>query len=104
MPRSQYHSEQTAREIDQEVKRILDESLQRTRHILQSRRAALEAISQALLKQEVIDASELKRIIEENSPSPMIVPGTDSESNKRLSVPPRPARDIDPSEMEAAEG
>ncbi|MEX2317224.1 MAG: ATP-dependent zinc metalloprotease FtsH [Pirellulales bacterium] len=104
MPRSQYHSEQTAREIDQEVKRILDESLERTRHILQSRGAALEAISQALLKQEVIDASELKRIIEENSPSPMIVPGTDSESNKRLSVPPRPARDIDPSEMEAAEG
>jgi cell division protease FtsH len=102
--RVQHHSEQTAREIDQEVKRILEEALERTRRILNSRRAALEAISQELLKQEVIDATELKRIIEESSPSPMIVPGTDSEGKKRLSVPPRPARDIDPSEMEAAEG
>jgi len=102
--RVQHHSEQTAREIDQEVKRILEEALERTRRILNSRRAALEAISQELLKQEVIDATELKRIIETSSPSPMIVPGTDSEGKKRLSVPPRPARDIDPSEMEAAEG
>jgi cell division protease FtsH len=103
MPRVQHHSEETAREIDQEVKRILDEGLERTRHILESRRAALEAVSRELIKQEVIDASELKRIIEENSPSPMIVPGTDNESKKR-SFPSRPARDIDPSEMERAEG
>jgi cell division protease FtsH len=103
MPRVQHHSEETAREIDQEVKRILDEGLERTRHILESRRAALEALSRELIKQEVIDASELKRIIEENSPSPMIVPGTDTESKKR-SFPSRPARDIDPSEMEKAEG
>ena len=50
-----------------------------------------------------LDATELKRIIDENSPSPMIVPGTDNESKKR-SFPSRPARDIDPSEMEKAEG
>ncbi len=62
VPRSQYHSEQTAREIDQEVRRILDEALQRTRHILESRRAALEAVSRHLMKLEVIDASELKRL------------------------------------------
>ena len=109
MPRVQHHSEETAREIDQEVKRILDESLRRTRHILETRRAALEAIAQELLKQEVIDASELKRIIEENSPSPMIVPGTETGERReggerRLSPPGRPARDIDPSEMEKAEG
>ncbi len=104
-PRVQHHSEQTAREIDQEVKRILDEALNRTKRILTARRAALEAISQELLKQEVIDAAELKRIIEESNPSPMIVPGTDSEGKKRgLHVPARPARDIDPSEMDAAEG
>jgi cell division protease FtsH len=103
-PRVQHHSEQTAREIDQEVKRILDEALEKTRRILNTRRAALEAIACELLTQEVIDSVELKRIIEESSPSPMIVPGTDTEAKKRLTVPPRPARDIDPSEMEAAEG
>ena len=83
MPRSQHHSEQTAREIDQEVKRILDEGLQRTRHILETRRAALEAISRQLIKQEVIDATELKRLIEANSSSPMIVPGTEVDGKRR---------------------
>jgi cell division protease FtsH len=102
LARVQHHSEETAREIDQEVKRILDEALEKTRRILEARRAALEAISQQLIKQEVIDSTELKRIIEENSPSPMIVPGTDSENKKRQFG--RPARDIDPSEMEKAEG
>ncbi|HVT29331.1 MAG TPA: ATP-dependent zinc metalloprotease FtsH [Lacipirellulaceae bacterium] len=104
-PRSQYHSEQTAREIDQEVKRILDEALRRTRHILETRRAALEAVSHALIKQEVIDAVELKRLIEENSASPMIVPGTDMDGKRRASAAPsKPAKDIDASEMEKAEG
>jgi cell division protease FtsH len=104
-PRSQYHSEQTAREIDQEVKRILDEGLQRTRHILETRRAALEAVSQELIKQEVIDSTELKRLIEANSPSPMIVPGTESEGKRRTSAAPsKPALDIDASDMEKAEG
>lgn len=78
-PRMQHHSEQTAREIDQEVKRIIDEGLERTRHILDARRPALEAITQALLKHEVIDSDQLQEHIEQNSPSPMIVPGTDAE-------------------------
>jgi cell division protease FtsH len=104
-PRSQYHSEQTAREIDQEVRRILDEALQRTRHILESRRAALEAVSRHLIKQEVIDAKELKQLIEENSSSPMIVPGTEVDGKRRASAAPsKPAKDIDASEMEKAEG
>jgi cell division protease FtsH len=104
-PRSQHHSEQTAREIDQEVRRILDEGLQRTRHILESRRAALEAISQKLMKQEVIDSVELKQLIEANSPSPMIVPGTDADGKRRTSAAPsKPALDIDASDMEKAEG
>jgi cell division protease FtsH len=104
-PRSQHHSEQTAREIDQEVKRILDEGLQRTRHIVDSRRAALEAVSRQLMKQEVIDSADLKRLIEENSPSPMIVPGTDADGKKRTTAAPsKPARDIDASDMEKAEG
>jgi cell division protease FtsH len=104
-PRSQHHSEQTAREIDQEVRRILDEGLNRTRHILESRRAALEAVSQQLIKQEVIDSAELKRLIEANSTSPMIVPGTDADGKRRTSAAPaKPALDIDASDMEKAEG
>jgi cell division protease FtsH len=107
MPRVQHHSEQTAREIDQEVRRIIDEGLQRTRHILETRRPALVAVSARLIEQEVIDATELKRLIEESSPSPMIVPGTDSEAKKRAAHGKSSkdvGRDIDASEMERAEG
>jgi cell division protease FtsH len=105
VPRSQYHSEQTAREIDQEVRRILDEALQRTRHILETRRSALEAVSRQLMKQEVIDAVELKRLMEENSASPMIVPGTDIDGKRRTSAAPsKPAKDIDASDMEKVGG
>ncbi len=104
-PRMQTHSEHTAREIDEEVKRIIDEGLQRTRHILESRRAALEAISNELIKQEVIDATELKRLIEANSPSAMLVPGTGADGKRRTtSAAGKPALDIDSSEMEKAEG
>jgi cell division protease FtsH len=103
MPRMQHHSEQTAREIDEEVKRIIDEGLRLTKHILDSRRDALVAVSQCLIKQEVIDSTELKRLIEENSSSPMIVPGTGVDGRKRP-VPQRPAKDIDASDMERAEG
>ena len=38
------------------------------------------------MKQEVIDSEELTRIIEENSPSPMIVPGTDSEPRRPVKL------------------
>ncbi|NOZ40369.1 MAG: ATP-dependent zinc metalloprotease FtsH [Planctomycetes bacterium] len=78
MPRAQSHSEETAREIDEEVKRIIDEGLDRVRHILSTRRAALDACSKELMEQEVINSEELSRIIEESSPNPMIVPGTDT--------------------------
>ncbi len=104
MSRVQHHSEQTAREIDEEIRRIINDGLQRTRHILANRRAALVAVSEALMKQEVIDATELSRIIEETSTSPMIVPGTDVEARKRPGIT-RPATNIDASELEQrAEG
>jgi cell division protease FtsH len=82
MQREHSHSEQTAREIDEEVKRIIDESLEKVRHIVESRMASLEALSARLIEKEVIDSDELKQIIEANTPSPKIVPGT-SAGRKR---------------------
>ena len=74
--RPQSYSEETAREIDAEVKRILDESLEKVRDILQTRRDALTALSERLMDIESIDATDLQRIIEEHSPGPRVVPGT----------------------------
>jgi cell division protease FtsH len=80
-------SEQTLREIDQEVRRIIDEAIEKVRHILEMRRASLEALTRRLMEVESIDADELKRIVEENSPGPLVVPGT--EAPLRL-APPEP--------------
>jgi cell division protease FtsH len=83
------HSEQTAREIDQEVKRIIDEAIDKVRHILDSRRAALLALTARLMEVESVDASELKRIIDESSPGPLVVPGT-AAANRPVSVSAEP--------------
>ena len=86
MARGSMHSEQTAREIDEEVRRIVDDSIEKVRGLLESRRPALEALTKALMDHEVIDGAEMRRIIEETAPGPWIVPGTTSE-RKRDAVP-----------------
>jgi cell division protease FtsH len=70
------HSEQTAREIDEEVKRIIDDSMQRTRKILVERRQALESVTNKLIEIEVMDSEELLRLIDETLPGPRVKPGT----------------------------
>ena len=88
LQRERSHSEQTAREIDEEITRIIVDSLSRAKQILEARRPALVGLAERLIEREVIDADELRQIIEENSPSPLIVPGT--ETSKRA-APKEPA-------------
>jgi cell division protease FtsH len=95
------HSAETAREIDEEVKRILEEGLARVRHILGERRQSLEAVTKALMEQETIDSDELKRIMEETSSGARIVPGTEAEP-KRPSI--RPASEETAKEKDAGAG
>ncbi len=66
--RERGHSEQTCREIDEEIRNIINASLEKVRRLLHSRRPALEALAAKLMEKEVIDAAELKSVIEE-SPS-----------------------------------
>jgi cell division protease FtsH len=91
------HSEQTAREIDEEIKHILEEAQNKVSHILQSRRPALEALAKRLIIMETIDNAELKAILEESSPTPKIVPGTSVAAKPRLQpetiAPPEAAED-----------
>jgi cell division protease FtsH len=70
------YSEHTAREIDLEVRKILDDATEEVRRILESRRAAVEAIAQRLFEKEVIDGAELRQLLEQHSPGPKLVPGT----------------------------
>lgn len=70
------HSEETSREIDLEVKRIIDEAIDKVRYILEARKTSLVALTKRLMEVESVDATELKKIIEENTPGPLVVPGT----------------------------
>ena len=79
------HSEKTAREIDEEVRRVIEEAIERVQHILETRRPALDAITKRLMDVESIDSDELQRLIHECDPAPKIVPGTAE------SLPPRAA-------------
>ena len=56
-------SEQTAREIDLEVRRVLDEALEKTRSVVERRRGALEEITRMLIERESIDARELESAV-----------------------------------------
>jgi len=84
------HSEQTSREIEEEVRRIIDESLERVRHILEVRRRALEALTERLIEIESIDAVELKRIIDDSTDGPLVVPGTSAGSRRPSGSSARP--------------
>ena len=57
------YSDQTAELIDQEVKRVIEEAKAQARKELESRRAAVEAVAQALLKYETLDRDDVDRIL-----------------------------------------
>jgi cell division protease FtsH len=56
-------SPQTAREVDEEVKRILDDAYQQAKKILQEHRDQLDLVAGELLKNETMDASTFKKLI-----------------------------------------
>jgi cell division protease FtsH len=69
-------SEETAREIDLEVRQIIEGALAEVRVILQARRAALGALAQRLVEKEVIDGNEVRALLETHYPGPKLVPGS----------------------------
>jgi cell division protease FtsH len=88
--RTHNFSEETAQQIDAAVRRIISNSLTRVRDILTHRREALVALAEELMIVESIDAAELRRIVEQNSSSPRVVPGTGGPTKKiaRIVEPP----------------
>ncbi|HEX9899124.1 MAG TPA: ATP-dependent zinc metalloprotease FtsH, partial [Candidatus Methylomirabilis sp.] len=57
------YSEETAREIDVEVKRIVDETETRVKDLLTKRDRDLKAIAQRLLEKEVLEGEELRQLL-----------------------------------------
>jgi cell division protease FtsH len=64
MAKSRNYSEETARIIDSEIKRFIDEAYETAERILTEGRDKVELIAKALLEYETLDASHLRDIIE----------------------------------------
>jgi cell division protease FtsH len=67
-------SEQTAREVDEEVRSIIDTCYARAKEILTQNREKLVAVAQALLEYETLDGAQIMEIIDtgklQNPPPP----------------------------------
>jgi cell division protease FtsH len=74
-------SEQTAREIDQEVKKLLSEAYESAKSILSSHRDELERVVRELLNRESLDEQAFNAILGRQAPVPAIDPSRRSEDS-----------------------
>jgi cell division protease FtsH len=65
-------SEETARQIDLEVRRLIDEAYQSAHSIIEANGDAMHRIAAALLERETIDAEEVRMLIEGQELPPML--------------------------------
>jgi len=65
LTRAKDYADDTAAEIDREVRRVLDQALQDAVEILASNRPALDRMAQALIEQETLDAEAISELFAE---------------------------------------
>ena len=94
------YSDRTAETIDQEIRGIIEAAESETREILESNRATLENIAQAVLKYETLSADDVQRIIDgQVLDKPTVAELLDREQQKNAEAPadePAPAGEDDP--------
>jgi len=66
---SKWHSEETARLIDEEIERILREAYEEAQGIIQGERPAMERLKDGLMLYETLDTDEIQRLIEGTTPA-----------------------------------
>ena len=62
--RNRHVSEETARQVDAEVRRLVDEQYARAKNIITTHRVALEKIADALMEFETIDGVHVDELVE----------------------------------------
>ena len=98
------YSEETAMEIDQEIKRIVTRNYDRGREVLEAHRPELDRIAEELLVREVLDADQVMRIARgETLTEPVVTHGSSQrppdgradhpEDERPQIVPPVPSLD-----------
>ena len=90
MAKSKDYSESTAQEIDQEVRRIIDEGFLRATKIITENHAKLELIATSLLEHETLDGAQVAEIVETGNFTPP-TPPQDSLPTEEEETPKKPA-------------
>jgi cell division protease FtsH len=62
-PGAKEYSEETAREIDQEVKRLIDEAYRKVKEMLTANQDKLKTLAAALLEKETLEGEEIRKIL-----------------------------------------
>ena len=57
-------SPQTLEMLDQEIKKTLEDSYSRAKHIIKSHNHELKALAEALLEYETLDSEQIKKVLE----------------------------------------
>ena len=84
---SREYSEETAKLIDEEIKKLIDKLFDETRTLLEGNRDRVEAIAKALLKYETLDASDIERIMRgDNLSKPTVGDLLAKEQSRRPTV------------------
>ena len=97
MTRTKSYSEQTAREIDDEVKLIIDRCYKVVKDIIDNNRDKLELIANALLEYETLDGQQVAEIVKTGKmtmppPTASVEPPMGAPAGTPLpEVPPKPA-------------
>ncbi len=95
-------SERTLEAIDEEVRKFVEAALEQARDILRTNRKALDALSEALLRHEVLDRPFIEEIVRDNTET-VNPPGIATESDApRPRIVERPALKRDRSRDDVA--
>ncbi len=81
------YSEETARAIDEEVKKLIDKLQDETRKVLEGNKDRVEMLAKALLKYETLDGVDVERIMKgENLTKPTVGDLLEKEQSRRGTV------------------
>ena len=87
------YSEDTAIKIDQEVRRLVDSGYNTAKNLLSENREVLSRIANALLDREVLDANEIKMLMEgKELPPTKVLPKNNDDAGVQHVLKPEPGR------------
>jgi len=75
-------AEETVREVDREVRALMDQAHEHARSVLEAQRSTLDALAHKLLEQETIEGDELRRIVAAGRTQAGVAPAASGEAAK----------------------